>query len=40
MLKAAQYEECAVEIAKLIQNTLKALDIAERELKYIIRKKS
>lgn len=43
--KAARFEECAVEIAKAIQNILKALDIAERAmltlkmLKYINQKK-
>lgn len=32
LLKAARFEECAVEIAKAIQNILKALDIAERAM--------
>lgn len=46
LLKAARFEECAVEIAKAIQNILKALDIAKRamlplkKLTYIIREKS
>ncbi len=46
LLKADRFEECAAEIAKAIQNILKALDIAERamltlkKLTYIIREKS
>lgn len=45
VLEAARFEECAVEIAELIRNILKAFDIAERailtlkKLKYVFGKK-